>query len=245
MIMRICVTPICEGSVTHFEGLPPPIYTVADGDLLRDLPESTRVVLEQRMTLREYGQGHLFYAPEDEGDQIYFLRRGRVRIYKLSLEGRALTLLILEPQAVFGEMALNTDWRHDTFAESMSDCQVGSIRRDTLRAILEANPALAWRFMAIMSDRLRALERKLADIAFKSVPQRLAAVLLSLAATHATESGLGHVLRYTHQQLAEMIGSYRETITKTIGDFRNAGLIRVDDDGIYLADIGRLRALVG
>jgi CRP/FNR family transcriptional regulator, cyclic AMP receptor protein len=101
--------------------------------------------------------------------------------------------------------------------------------------------------MTIMSQRLRALERKLADIAFKSVPQRLATVLLNLAdrqgarPDHSEPPG---VVRYTHQQLAEMIGSYRETVTKAIGEFREAGLIRVEEDLIYLTDIVRLRELM-
>jgi CRP-like cAMP-binding protein len=90
------------------------------------------------------------------------------------------------------------------------------------------------------------MEQKLADIAFKSVPQRLATVLLGLADTHASgRGGPPTVVRYTHQQLAEMIGSYRETVTKAIGDFREAGMIRIENESIYLTDITRLRALVG
>jgi CRP/FNR family transcriptional regulator, cyclic AMP receptor protein len=98
-----------------------------------------------------------------------------------------------------------------------------------------------------MSQRLRAMESKLADIAFKSVPQRLATVLLNLANTHGEQPDNTPlaIVRYTHQQLAEMIGSYRETITKAIGEFREAGLIRVEEDAIYLTDLPRLRELVG
>lgn len=246
MIISIYAKRSYEDHVTELQPLPPPVYTIADDDLFRDLPDATRALLEERMSIREYSAGHLFYAPDDEGEHIYFLRRGRVRIYKLSLEGRSLTLLILEPKAVFGEMALHSQWKHDSFAECMTSCQIGSIRRDALRTILATHPDLSLRFMAVMSDRLRALERKLADIAFKSVPQRLAAVLLSLSGSQpASQSNAPTVLHFTHQQLAEMIGSYRETITKTIGEFRADGLIRVEENGIYLADVGRLRAMLG
>jgi CRP-like cAMP-binding protein len=145
-------------------------------------------------------------------------------------------------------MALAEDWVHDTFAESMTECSIGTIGRDDLRLALNAYPAAALRFMNIMSRRLRALERKLADIAFKSVPQRLATVLLNLADTHEVyprPDTPPAVVRYTHQQLAEMIGSYRETVTKAIGEFREAGLIRVEEDAIYLTDMARLRELAG
>jgi CRP-like cAMP-binding protein len=236
--------------VTEQSGQPEAIavYTFADADLFGELAPEQRARVERAFTTVDYPPGQIFYAPEESGDRLYMLRRGRVRIYKLSPEGRALTLLILEPSSIFGEMALAEDWVHDSFAESMTECTVGVIRRDDMRRALNAHPAVALRFMSVMSRRLRALEHKLADIAFKSVPQRLATVLLNLADAHTGRPSPGAplaVVRYTHQQLAEMIGSYRETVTKAIGEFREAGLIRVDEETIFLTDLARLREIAG
>jgi CRP-like cAMP-binding protein len=140
------------------------------------------------------------------------------------------------------------EWVQDSFAEAMTECVVGALGRAELHRILSAYPIVALRFMEVMSQRLRALERKLADVAFKSVPQRLAAVLLNLADLEP-ERPIGSrppvVVRYTHQQLAEMIGSYRETVTKAIGEFREAGLIRVEEEAIHLTDMARLQELAG
>jgi CRP-like cAMP-binding protein len=224
------------------------VYTFADEDLFSDLKPEQRARIERAISWGEYPPGQIFFAPEESGDRLFMLRRGRVRIYKLSPEGRALTLLILEPSSLFGEMALADGWLHDTFAETMTDSSIGTIGRDELRRALNTYPAMSLRFMNIMSRRLRALERKLADIAFKSVPQRLATVLLNLADTHDAPDSPATppaVVRYTHQQLAEMIGSYRETVTKAIGDFREAGLIRVEEDVIFLTDLAQLRELAG
>jgi CRP-like cAMP-binding protein len=224
------------------------VYTFADENIFSDLKPEQRARIERAISWAEHPSGQIFFAPEESGDRLYLLRRGRVRIYKLSPEGRALTLLILEPESLFGEMALAEGWVHDTFAESMTDCSIGTLGRDDLRRALNAYPAASLRFMNIMSRRLRALERKLADIAFKSVPQRLATVLLSLADTQAGRAEPATppaVVRYTHQQLAEMIGSYRETVTKAIGEFREASLIRVEEDAIYLTDLAQLRELAG
>lgn len=216
-------------------------------DLFRDLTPEQRARLERRVVVAEYAPGHIFYTPGEQGDRLLIVRRGRVRLYKLSPEGRALTLFVLEPEAVFGEMAL-VDRQHDSFAEAMTDCSVGALGRTTLREILRDNPSVTLRFMDMMSERLRVLERKLADIAFKSVPQRLASVLLNLAACRAdqpADEGPPAVVRYTHQQLAEMIGSYRETVTKAVGEFREDGLIRVEEEAIFLTDVRRLRELAG
>lgn len=224
------------------------IYTVADDNIFRDLPSAQRAQIERQISYTDYPAGHIFYVPEDSGDRLYLLRRGRVRLYKLSPEGRALTLLILEPESVFGEMAMVDQWLHDSFAEAMSECSIGTIGREDLRQILSTSPTVALRFMTIMSQRLRALESKLTDIAFKSVPQRLATVLLNLADIQSgrqDSTAPPAVVRYTHQQLAEMIGSYRETVTKAIGEFREAGLIRVEEEAIYLTDMAQLQDLVG
>jgi CRP-like cAMP-binding protein len=236
--------------VTEQGSQPDPIalYTFADEDIFSGLTADQRARAERAISVADYPSGQIFYAPEERDHRLYVLRRGRVRIYKLSPEGRALTLLILEPASIFGEMALAEDWVHDSFAESMTECTVGVIRRDDMRRVLNTYPTVALRFMNVMSQRLRALERKLADIAFKSVPQRLATVLLNLAGAQASQPTLDTplaVVRYTHQQLAEMIGSYRETVTKAIGEFREAGVIRVEEEAIYLTDLARLQEIAG
>ena len=195
----------------------------------------------------DYPAGYIFFTPDERTQRLLFVKSGRVRLYKLSPEGRSLTLFVLGPQAVFGEAALLGDRPHDCFAEALSPCRVGSLPSDEVRELMVTTPSVALRMMDIIARRLRALERKLADIAFKSVPQRLAAILLGLADcdTEQASDAPPAVIRYTHQQLAEMLGSYRETVTKAIGEFREANLIRVANESIILLDVARLRTLAG
>jgi CRP-like cAMP-binding protein len=216
------------------------------GDIFRSLESRQRAEVEQMIAYNVYPGGQIFHSPSEVGQQLFVLRSGRVRVYKLSPEGRALTLMVLEPPTIFGEMTLVGQWVHDTFAEAMVECVIGMIGRDTLRGILTRHPYVSLSFMELMGQRLRAMENKLADIAFKSVPQRLASVLLSLSGIGPGQAaGISppSVVRYTHQQLAEMIGSYRETVTKAIGEFREAGLIRIEDDAISLTDLAQLQRL--
>lgn len=222
------------------------IHCVTAGDIFARLGPDERAAIERLISYSVFPAGQIFHSPNEIGEQLFVLRSGRVRIYKLSPEGRALTLMVLEPVTIFGEMTLVGQWLHDTFAEAMSECVIGLIGRDTLRQILEAHPQVALAFMELMGQRLRAMENKLADIAFKNVAQRLASVLLNLAGTPASQgrpAAPPMVVRYTHQQLAEMIGSYRETVTKAIGELREGGMIRIDDDAISLIDVEQLQRL--
>lgn len=222
------------------------IHYVEAGDIFRDLEPEQRMQVERLIIRKTYPAGQIFHSPDEYGEQLFVLEAGRVRLYKLSTEGRALTLAVLEPITIFGEMTLVGQWMHDSFAEAMTICEIGVIKRDVLREILERYPKVALNFMELMGQRLQAIENKLADIAFKSVPQRLASVLLNLAnvSTNQADSlSPPAVVRYTHQQLAEMVGSYRETVTKAIGEFRESGLIRVDEDIVYLTDLEELERL--
>lgn len=219
------------------------IHCVSAGDVFRDLEAQQRAQVEQFITYQTFPAGQLFHSPEEYGEQLFVLHSGRVRLYKLSTEGRALTLAVLEPVTIFGEMTLVGQWMHDSFAEAMTECEIGVIGRDDLRQILKQYPQISLSFMELMGQRLREIENKLADIAFKSVPQRLATVLLNLADSPERADVLPALVRYTHQQLAEMIGSYRETVTKAMGEFRDMGLIRIDDDAIRLTNSAMLQQL--
>lgn len=225
----------------------PGIHFIDAGDIFRDLAPEQREQIERLISYKTYPAGQIFHSPDEYGEQLFVLRSGQVRLYKLSAEGRALTLALLEAVTIFGEMTLVGQWMHDTFAEAVTECTIGIIDREALRQILQNYPKVALSFMEIMGQRLQAMENKLADIAFKSVPQRLASVLLGLTELNGetiTTTGVPPaVARYTHQQLAEMVGSYRETVTKAMGEFREAGLIRVEDETVYITDLEQLQRL--
>ncbi len=219
----------------------------ATGDIFCDLEPHQRDEITHQIHYTTYPAGHMLHAPGDYHAHFFILQSGRVQIYKKSLEGRILRINVLEPVSVFGEITLVHQWMYNCFAETMTTCIIGTIERAAMHTILQTYPQVTIRFMELMGQRLHEMENKLVDIAFKSVPQRLATVLINLSSSSPPANNPAlppSVARYTHQQLAEMIGSYRETVTKIIGEFREEGLIRVEGDFIYLTDMSRLQQLV-
>ncbi len=214
-------------------------------DLFQDLSPEDLAALEERMPLRTVDAGNLIYSPEEHGEVLFLLKKGRVRLFRLSPDGKALTTAIVEPGSVFGEMALLGQGMQDSFAEALEDCTIYTLNRRDVQEVLLADPRVARRLLELVSRRLAETERKLEDFAFKNVPQRLASLLLQLAHVPANqeEGTVNLAARYTHQQLAEMIGTYRETATKVLNDFRQQGLIRVDRGRIQLLDLKALRAM--
>lgn len=222
--------------------------TEPSGDIFRDLEPADRARIEQHIHTATYPAEHVFYTPESHTRHLFLLQAGLVHMYKASTEGRVLKFTVLEPVSIFGEMTLFRQWSHNSFARAQTECTVGSIEHQVMQEVLQTYPQVAGRLMEVMGQRLRDMENKLVEIAFKSVPQRLAKVLLDLSGvpstfTHPTMPPA--LIRHTHQQLAEMIGCYRETVTKIVGEFRDQGMIRVEHDLIYLTDMDALQKLVG
>ncbi|MGC8874237.1 MAG: Crp/Fnr family transcriptional regulator [Chloroflexia bacterium] len=212
-------------------------------DLFQDLSEEELAALERRIPTITVPAGQLIYSPEERAAALFILKTGRVRLYRISPEGKSLTLAIVEPGAVFGELALLGEGMHDSFAEALEDSTIWTLSARDVQEVLLANPRIARRLLGLIGQRLTATERKLEDLAFKRVPARLATLLLELGRASAGREGNPVTLRYryTHQQLAEMIGSYRETVTKVLNEFRDEGLIRVERGYIQLVDLAGLR----
>lgn len=213
-------------------------------DLFQDLDEDELVVLMRRMPSTKIEAGRMIYSPQDRGEVLFILNEGRVRLYRLSPDGKSLTTDIIEPGSVFGEMVLLGQGMHESFAEALEDCVVSTLSKRDVQEILLSDPRVARRLLELIGRRLVEAERKLEEFAFKSVPERLASVLLQLAGVDEDEEGpVTLQIRYTHQQLAEMIGTYRETVTKTLNEFRQMELVRTDQGSIDLLDLEGLREL--
>jgi CRP-like cAMP-binding protein len=183
--------------------------------------------MDRQTTMSTCKAGRIFYMPNDTGEVLFLLKKGRVELYRISPEGKKLVLAVLGPGAIFGEMSLVGQGMQDTFAEAVEDCVLCVMSRADVERLILTKPQIALRFVEAMGKRLSQVETQLEEVAFKSIPARLAALLLRLS----HESGNGSIVGYTHQSLGEMLGTYRETTTQTLNEFKAAGLI----------DIGRKR----
>ena len=196
--------------------------------------------LERRGITRRFVKGGTIYVPDEPASELYLIKDGRVGLNLLSPEGRTLTVRVVKTGDIFGHAALLSDGAFDTFAQALRPTTVAAVRRSELEALMIARPALALALMDDLGRHSQALSRRLENVAFKSVPARLAALLLELAQPTLREEP-ATTGRWTHQELADMINAYRETTTKVLNQFREAHLIDVDRGGVTLLDVSGLR----
>ncbi len=214
-------------------------------DIFQDLTHEEIQAFAQRLSMRQVEAGTIFYMPDEPTEVLFILKMGRVRLYHLSPDGKALTTAILEAGTIFGEMALLGQGLDDSYAEALAPCVLCLMSREDVITLLLGDPRIALRITEILGRRLIEAERQLSDFAFKSLPERLAALLLRLAQPPRPRlfgSGYPEV-RYTHEQLAEMLGTYRETVTKILNEFRAEGWVDLRRGKILILDRPALELL--
>lgn len=207
--------------------------------LFQDIPEDELRDLKGQFRRVAYPRGHIFFMPNDPGDVLYILKVGRVQLYRMSPDGRKLVVALLEPITYFGHVALMGTGHHDTYAEAIEQSIVCIWGRDEVTELLTRRPEIALRFLDEMRKRLVVAEQRLTEMTFKRLPARLASLLLNLQ----RQSPSGEVVGYTHQHLADMLGTYRETVTEMLNTFQDAGLVTlgrkriiVNDERLLLAE---------
>jgi CRP-like cAMP-binding protein len=207
-------------------------------ELFRDLGEPEMQELDRITAMTTCEPGRIFCAPGETGEVLFLLKKGRVQIYRLSPEGKKLVIAILEEGTLFGEMALVGQGMYNTFAEAVEPCTLCAMSRREVEMLIARFPKVGLRLLEIVGRRLTEAERRLEGLAFKSIPAQLAGLLLQLARNNVVE---GH----THQELAERIGTYRETVTQTLDEFKAQGLIQVQRKQIEIQDAERLHEIAG
>ncbi len=209
---------------------------LSDLDLFRDLSERDRAELDRMTTITSVPKGRVFYQPEDVSEVLFLIKEGRVQLYRISPEGKKLVIATLGPGTVFGEMALLGQQMHNTFAEALDDCLIVVMSRADLERLILSKPSVGLRMLEITGRRLSDAEARLQDMAFKGIPARLASLLLRLAA----EQNSNEIVGLTHQDLAETIGTYRETATQVLNELKAQGLIEIGRKRITICDPERL-----
>ncbi|PDW03554.1 Crp/Fnr family transcriptional regulator [Candidatus Viridilinea mediisalina] len=184
------------------------------------------------------------YTPNQPAHALYLLLSGQIGLQMFSSEGRTLTIKVVEPGQVFGHSALAGGNTYDTYAQALQSARVVAVARGALLAASATTPGLSMALLELLGQQRQTLSRRIEEVAFKSVPARLASVLLEMSGDQAHHpQPQQHVGRRTHQQLAEMVNAYRETVTKVLNQFRDAHLLDVDRTGITLLNLSRLREL--
>ncbi len=196
-------------------------FVLREIDLFRDLDDDEVASIGAAAPMRTVPAGELLYSPASPAEILFILKAGRVRLYAIGHDGRTLTTAIVEPGQLFGEMVPLGQSLNDTWAETLQPCVVCLMDRPDVDRLLLADPRVAARIAEILGQRVAELEARLSDTVLKTAPERIASALSRLADRD------GAIVRLTHEQLADLVGTTRETVTKVLGELAGRGLVQV------------------
>lgn len=181
----------------------------------------------------------MIFLPGDQSDKVYLLKAGVVKISKYSDDGKEIILGMVNPGEIFGELALIDPGQREHVAEAVMDSFVCIVDRKHFLHYLQKNPQMSLHITKIIGLRLKNLGQRVEDLVFRNVHQRLAGLLLDLLEDYGYEKrGNKYIyVRLTHNDIASLTGSTRETITAALNDFKRRGMI--DFDGRRLVILNR------
>ncbi|MFQ5809002.1 MAG: Crp/Fnr family transcriptional regulator [Armatimonadota bacterium] len=211
-------------------------------NIFEGLSEADLADIARLVTTEHYGREAVIYSPEDEAGSIYLLEEGKVKLSKVANDGKEITIAVLQGGDVFGELSMSDGETYEVFAEVLEDARVCIISRDDFSALVREKPEIAMMLIRSMSERLRRAESQIEDLVFRSVPARVAHLMMKLADEHGRVSrdGITIDLRLTHQDIANMVGATRETVTNVLNDLRNDNIIEIEQKRVRIVDQHRL-----
>jgi CRP/FNR family cyclic AMP-dependent transcriptional regulator len=191
---------------------------------------------------RAYPKNSVILFEDDPGDALYVVATGQVKVVLIGEDGREVILSVLGEGEFFGEMALIDDEPRSAHVIAMEDSTLVVLRREDFTNILMQVPAIALALLKELSRRLRRVDEKVGSLVLLDVNGRVAQLLLELA---DEEGGERITRRLTHHTIAQMIGSSRETVSRTMRDLVDKGLVHISRKDITIKDRAALEAAAG
>ncbi len=197
---------------------------------------------------RNYAPGDAIYREGEYGDALYVLLSGVVKLFRPYSGSKEATLRLLKPWDIFGHLAFAGEARQRAYAEAVTECRVTKVPKIFMERAIRREPQAALKMMTLLELRLVQYEELVQCLLPRETEARLANLLPILVQKFGENDGGGSVtigLRLTHQDLAAMVASTRESVTKVLNDMRNRGVLEIEAGRITLKDQDALARLSG
>jgi len=211
--------------------------------LFEALDEEDTAALRSSVSEVRLGRGQTLFSEGDEGDRLYVILSGKVKLTRTAVDGRENLLGVLGPSEMFGELSLFDPRPRTASAVAVTDSVLAGLGHDDLRPFLSSRPHVSLQLLKALAARLRRTNDVMADLVFTDVPGRVAKALLELADKFGKEGEDGLHVHHdlTQEELAQLVGASRETVNKALAEFALRGWLRIEAKAVVLLDVERMR----
>ena len=211
--------------------------------LFTNLDDEVFAILTSELTEVELSRGASAFHEGDQGDQLYVIMSGKIKLGRTASDGRENLVAVLGPGEIFGEMALFNPAPRSATATAVSATRLAGLRHENLRRAIASSPDVSLQLLQALAQRLSKTNESLADLVFSDVPGRVAKALLDLADRFGRPAADGLLVAHdlTQEELAQLVGASRETVNKALAEFVHRGWIRLENRAVVVLDLQRLR----
>ena len=224
------------------------LWSLKQSRLFQQLSVADLASLESHARVRDFSPRQVIYAPADASESVFLVVRGRVRLMSLTPDGKEAVLGLVEPGELFGEMALLSPAPREEHAEAALSSTIAALPRDVLEAAMSRHGELSLEIWKFIGWRRQRIERRLRGLLFRSTRERVLLLLVDLAEQYGRPNRDGTVelgIRLSHQEIANLIGATRESVTVTLGELQSEGLLTVGRQRLAIASLDRLGRMAG
>ena len=210
--------------------------------LFTALDDVAAASLLANMVSVKISKGSILFAEGDEGDQLYLIAEGKLKLGTSSGDGRENLLSILGPGEMFGELSLFDPGPRTSTATAVTDAKLLSLGQEKLLPWLAENPKVSLQLLARLAQRLRRTNEAVGDLVFSDVPGRVAKALIDLGERFGKKTDEGLFVHHdlTQEELAQLVGASRETVNKALADFAGRNWLKLDGRAVLITDFERL-----
>jgi CRP/FNR family transcriptional regulator len=211
--------------------------------LFEGLDDESARALRRQMSDVKLSRGEHLFLEDQEGDRLYVVLDGKIKLTRTAADGRENLLSVLGPGEMFGELSLFDPRPRTSAATAVTDATVAALAHNALRGWLLDRPDVSMHMLQALARRLRRANDVLADLVFTDVPGRVAKNLLDLADRFGREERDGLHVHHdlTQEELAQLVGASRETVNKALADFAARGWLQISARSVLILDKERLR----
>jgi CRP-like cAMP-binding protein len=215
---------------------------VRKAPLFTALDDEAAASLLANMVSVKISKGSVLFAEGDEGDQLYVIAEGKLKLGTSSGDGRENLLSILGPGEMFGELSLFDPGPRTSTATAVTDAKLLSLGQEKLLPWLAENPKVSLQLLARLAQRLRRTNEAVGDLVFSDVPGRVAKALIDLGERFGKKTDEGLFVHHdlTQEELAQLVGASRETVNKALADFAGRNWLKLDGRAVLITDFERL-----
>ncbi len=200
------------------------IWYLQNFNLIQGMDESSMEMMDQKSKMKKSSKREVIYFPEERSDNIYMLKEGKVKISRVSEDGKKMTLQLIGPGEIFGESSILGQEKRENIAEVVEDAVICSINRAMFQEMLANNPKLNLSINKFIGLRIRKIQAHVEDLVFKDAQERVVAFLKRYASTFGKKMLDGWMVRpfLTHQEIADLTATSRQTVNSILNDMVNS-----------------------